>query len=259
MISLANRSMAQILTRTAVDHIIANSARENFDSPLQEWFEPFFFSVEELGYWFVQVVPLDDKIPLRNLFLPDGTTLRNELRNTWEDMWERLGHRELDPLVLDFLSRGTRPRMGGAQRETHINRAPLDLSELLILEEMTPEILYGAPGSLGVADFCTLWSEGRINLNVAPVHVMEILPGMDRTLAERIADYRAGQALTDMNDLGRIPGFPPRTRGLLMNVAGFASRYFLISIETMENGGGVTGFRVVFNKATGGIVWWEEV
>ena len=257
-ISLTNRSMAQVLARAIIGYIEAN-AKENYDSLLQEWFEPFSFSSGELGTWAVRVVPLDDKIPLRNLFLPDGSTLRSELRVVWEDMWVKLEQRELAPIVLDFFSRSTRPRMGGAQRDTHINRPPLDISELLILEEMTPEILYGTPETLGVADYCTLWSDGRINLNMAPVHVVEILPGMNRSLAENIANYRESRALTSMDDLSRIPGFPARVRAALMNVAGFASRYFMIKIDILEDGGGGTSFRVIFDKTVGEIVRWEEI
>ena len=257
-ISLANRSMAKVLTRGIVNGTKENT-RIKYDSPLMDWYKPFFFTVEDLGTWVVQIVPLDDKFPLRHLFLPDGSTLRNELRNTWEDVWSKLGHRELNYVVLDFLDKDTRSRAGGAERETHINRALLDMSELLILEEMTPEILYGTPEKRGMADYCTLWSDGRINLNVAPAHVIEILPGMDRPLAEKIADYREIQALTGMDDLGRIPGFPPKSRAALMNVAEFGSRYFLIKIEMLEDSGGGTSFSVVFDKTSGTVVRWEEI
>jgi len=248
--------MAQVLTRAVIIYI--EEARENYDSPLQEWFEPFSFTVEGLGTWVVQVVPLNDKIPLRNLFLPDGTTLRSDLRNTWEDMWTQLGQRNLAPLVLDFMSRGRRARMGGEQRDTHINRAPLCISELLILEEITPEILYGTSEELGLADYATLWSGARINLNVAPVNVMAILPGMSRTLAERVAEYRANRAISNMDALSRIPGFPQRARAGLMNIAGFASEYFMIRIEVLEEGGGGTRFNVIFEIEDGEIVRWEE-
>jgi len=251
--------MALVLARATIEHVATSSSRAGYDSTLQDWFQPFSFSNDELGIWVVHITPLDDKIPLRNLFLPDGSTLRSELRNTWEDMWGSMGRRELAPLVLDFISGDLRPRMGGAQRETHINRAPLDISEFLILDEITPDILHGTPGNLGMADYGTLWSEGRINLNVAPVHVMEILPGMDRMLAERIAEHRQRQALTGMDDLSDIPGFPPRTRGLLMNIAGFASRYFMIRIMLLEDAGGDSGFNIIFDKNTGEIVRWEEI
>ncbi|MCL2009301.1 MAG: helix-hairpin-helix domain-containing protein [Synergistaceae bacterium] len=257
-ISLANRSMVHVLTRTIVNNVMANTYIK-YDSPLLEWYKPFSFLAEDIGIWVVQVVPLDDRIPLRHLFLPDGSTLRNELRNIWEDMWVKLGYRELNHLVLDFLDRDVRPRMGGGERETHINRAPLDMSELLILDEITPEILYGIPGKRGMADYCTLWSDGKINLNMAPAHVLEILPGMDGPLAEKIVDYRERQALTEMSDLGKIPGFPPKSRAALMNVAKFDSQYLMIRIEMLEKSGGGTSFSVVFDKTGGTVVRWEEI
>jgi hypothetical protein len=223
-----------------------------------EWFKPFFLPAGEQGTWAVQVVPLDDKIPIRHLFLPDGNTLRNELRQAWEDLWTKLDHRELVDRVLDYLDKNARPRMGGAELETYLNRAPLDMSELLGLEEITPEILYGSTEQQGLADYCTLWGDGKINLNVAPVHVMELLPGIDRSLAEKIADYRDGEALKGTADLRRIPGFPARAVTTLMNLAAFRSRYFMIKIEILEDTGGGTSFNVIFDKTGGKIVRWEE-
>jgi hypothetical protein len=256
-VSLANRSMAQVLTLSIMAGIKSNTL-VNYDSLRLEWFKPFFLPAGDQGTWVVQVVPLDDKIPVRHLFLPDGNTLRNELRQTWEDLWTKLEHRELSDRVLDFLDKNARPRMGGVERETFLNRAPLDLSELLNLEEITPEILYGETGKQGLADYCTLWGDGKINLNVAHVHVMELLPGLDRSLAEKIADYREEEALKGTADLRRIPGFPARSVTTLMNLAAFKSRYFMVKIEILEDAGGGMNFSVVFDKTAGKIVRWEE-
>jgi hypothetical protein len=256
-VSLANRSMAQVLSLSIVAGIKSNTL-VNYDSLRLEWFKPFFMPAGDQGTWVVQVVPLDDKIPIRHLFLPDGNTLRNELRQAWEDLWITLEHRELSERVLDFMDRNTRPRLGGAELETDLNRSPLDLSELLGLEEITPEILYGGNGKQGLADYCTLWGDGRINLNMAPVHVMELLPGLDRSLAEKIVDYREREALKGTADLRRIPGFPAKAVTTLMNLTAFKSRYFMIKIEILEETGGGMGFNVVFDKTAGKIVRWEE-
>jgi type II secretory pathway component PulK len=256
-VSLANRSMTQVLTLSVISGIKSNTIVK-YDSPLLEWFKPFFFPAGDLGMWVVQIVPLDDKIPIRNLFLPDNNTLRNELRKPWEDMWLKLGTHNLVYRVLDFIDKDSKPRMGGAEHESYINRALLDLSELLILEEMTPEILYGSAGTPGVADYCTLWSGGKINLNVAPVQVMEILPGLDKSLAEKIADYREREPLKRTADLRNIPGFPARTVTSLMNLADFSSRYFMIKIELLEDTGGGSSFNIVFDKTAGKVVRWEE-
>ncbi|MDR1379307.1 MAG: general secretion pathway protein GspK [Synergistaceae bacterium] len=256
-VSLANRSMAQVLTLSIVAGIKANTL-VNYDSLRLDWFKPFFLPAGDQGTWVVQVLPLDDKIPIRHLFLPDGNTLRNELRQTWEDLWTKLEHRELTDRVLDFLDKNARPRMGGAEQETYLNRSLLDLSELLGLKEITPEILYGGSEKQGLADYCTLWGDGKINLNVAPVHVMEILPGLDRSLAEKIADYREQEALKGTADLRRIPGFPAKAVTTLMNLTAFKSRYFMIKIEILEETGGGTSFNVIFDKTAGKVVRWEE-
>ncbi|MDR1376863.1 MAG: general secretion pathway protein GspK [Synergistaceae bacterium] len=256
-VSLSNRSMAQVLTLSVIAGIKSNNIVK-YDSPLLEWFKPFFFPAGDLGMWVVQLVPLDDKLPIRNLFLPDNNTLRNELRKPWEDMWEKLATHNLVYRVLDFTDKDAKPRMGGAEHESYVNRALLDLSELLILEEMTPELLYGSPGTPGVADYCTLWSGGKINLNVAPVQVLEILPGLDRSLAEKIVDYREREPLRRTADLRNIPGFPARTVSNLMNLADFSSRYFTIKIELLEDTGGGSSFNIVFDKTAGKVVRWEE-
>ena len=257
-LSLENRSMAQVLTVSIISGMKSNTMVD-YDSPRLAWFKPFFFPAADLGTWVVQVVPLDDKIPIRNIFLPDNNTLRNELKSTWEDLWEKLKKRDMPNLVLDFMDKNEKARVGGAERESHIDRYPLDMSEFLLLEEMTPEILYGKGESPGFADYCTLWSGGKINLNVAPVHVMEILPGLDRSLAEKIADARQSEALKDTGDLRRIPGFPPKSVTALMNLADYKSRYFAIHIELLEDSGGGTGFNIIFDKTAGQIVRWEEI
>ncbi|GHS94745.1 hypothetical protein AGMMS50276_08130 [Synergistales bacterium] len=265
--SLENRTMAQVVSKSIISGI-KSITLTNYDSLLLPWFKPFFIPVENT-LWAVQLVPLDDKIPIRNIFLPDNNTIRNELRPSWESMWIKLDARELSDVVLDFMDKDTRARRGGNELETHIQRYPLDMSEFLILEGMTPDILYGKIGKAGLgsanepmpgfADYCTLWSGGKINLNVAPIHVMEILPGMDSALAEKIAERREAEPLKSMTDLRSISGFPSRTATVLMNLASFSSRYFMIKIEMLEDKGGGSGYSVIFDKNSGQVVRWEEI
>jgi type II secretory pathway component PulK len=261
-ISLENRSMAQVLTSSIISGLKSNTLVA-YDSPRLPWFRPFFFPAGDLGTWVVQITPLDDKIPVRNLFLPDGNTLRNELRKTWEDLWVKLGKRELIYATLDFMDKDQRPRMGGAERKHYINRYPLDMSEFLILEEMTPELLYGSENEhgrqAGLTDYCTLWSGGKINLNVASPQVMAILPGLDGILAAKIEDRREREALKNTADLRSIPGFPPRAMTTLMNLAAFSSQYFAIRIEILEDTGGGTSFNIVVDKTAGRVARWEEI
>ncbi|GHV48458.1 hypothetical protein FACS1894204_12750 [Synergistales bacterium] len=274
--SLENRTMAQVMSRSIISGI-RSIAFTDYDSPLLPWFEPFSIPMND-ALWTAQVVPLDDKIPIRNIFLPDNSTIRGELRTCWDNMWDKMEVRGVSDIVLDFMDKDTRARREGAELETHIQRYPLDMSEFLILEEITPEILYGSAGAtvasestapggfgranepmLGLADYCTLWSGGKINMNVAPVHVMEILPGMDNALALKVAERREQEPLKDMSDLRDISGFPPRTATILMNLADFKSQYFMIKFEMIESGGGSFGYSVIFDKKTGLVVRWEEI
>ena len=249
--------MAQVLTSSVISAVKKNTFVD-YDSPLLDWYKPFFFPAAAQGMWVVRILPLDDKIPIRNLFLPDRKTLRGELKQTWEGVWEKLGERRLAGLVQDFMDDDDKASVGGAERETHINRYPVDISEFLILEEMTPKLLYGGEERLGLADYCTLWSDGKININFAPVQVIEVLPGMNRFLAEKVVEHRNVTALKRASDLRSIPSFPPRAMGTLMNLVAFRSQYFNLQIELLEDTGGGTSFSIIFDRS-GRIVRWEEI
>ena len=253
--ALTSRSMAEILAMSVAGLLGELANLTAYDSPVQKWYQPFDFTDDELGVWVVQVTPLDDKIPLRHLFLPDGSTLRREISAVWEDLWEKLGHRELAPIVLDFLDRNTRPLVGGTERDGFLNRPPYDMSELLILStDITPSIL------AGLDEYCTIYSDGRINLNTAPVKVMELLPGLDTGgMAERVAQSRVEKPLESLTDVQSLPGAGPKASSQLTNIVTFSSRYFLLKIDSIDaDGAGGISYRIILDRTTKQIVRWEE-
>lgn len=255
--ALTERSMAQTLALATMEAVAAISSRTDADSPIQEWFQPFLFPADELGLWAVQVTPLDDKIPIAKIFLPDGNNLRGELRGPWEEMWEALGHRELATPALDFLDKDAKPRVGGVEQEGSLDRPPLDLSEMLLMEGVGEEILRGGGGRPGLADLCTVWSDGKINLNVAPVEVLRLLPGLGGGAAELLVGWRAERTLRSMADVRGIPGIAPRAVAQLTNIAAFKSRYHVLRIEALDDDLGVGGWRIVFDRTEKRIVHWE--
>ncbi len=259
---IKSRSMTLVLVNAVTSLLSEITSQTKYDSLTQRWYQPFVFNVPEIGIYMLQVTPLDDKIPLRQLFLPDGNTLRREMTEVWRQMWDKLKHRNLEMITLDFFDRNTRARMGSSERDNFINRGPYDISELLLLSpDINAEILYGDGVNMGLSDYCTLYSEGKINLNVAPVHVLELIPGLDAGgLAESIVEYRTENAITSLSDVQKIPGASARTSNRIMNIAGFRSRYFSIKLECMSTENkAVSSYSIIYDRTTKLIVKWEEL
>ena len=260
-VAVTHRSMAQVMSGAVMTLLSEISQNTDADSPIQEWYKPAVLAVPEMGIWTVRITPLDDKIPLRNIFLPDGNTVRREFSEAWREMWNKIGERERADRVLDFMDKNAKPRVSGVEREYFLNRPPYDISELLIMSrDITSEILYGSGGKLGIADYCTVYSEGKINVNVAPVHVLELIPGLDTGgAAQSIADYREEHVIESLADLQKIPGVGVRTGNQIMNAVCFKSRYFSVKMDCMSlEGDNILSYSVIFDRTSKQTVRWEE-
>ena len=145
-----------------------------------------------------------------------------------------------------------------------------DISELLLLQGMTPEIYFGSgrtgipvsgppPGrgagrnlapppnpaqiSVGLMDlFTTVSSAGMgVNINTASAEVLQLLPGMDAALAQAIIDTRAGPDHTDgtdddtpfeqRGDIAAVPGMTPELIAALSPYMVLQSSIFQVTIE----------------------------
>jgi DNA uptake protein ComE-like DNA-binding protein len=129
--------------------------------------------------------------------------------------------------IQDWVQPGDTPRIAGAKNEYYLGltppynckEAPMDdLSELLLVKGIVdhPEIYWGgtatnhpgasfqhrlgfgsSPGSVpsypfGLVDLFTPFSLGKININTADANVLQLLPGVDSTVAASILKFRAG-------------------------------------------------------------------
>jgi general secretion pathway protein K len=141
------------------------------------------------------------------------------------------------------------PRLSGAETSDYLTNpnpgfAPYvarngpisDISELLMIRGMTPEIFWGPSGPRrsvrplsgnndagqrdvmggGLVDMFTPLSSGTVNINTASAEVLQLLPGLDPTLAQSIVMTRAGLDGVD----GTEDDMPFRTPGELINVPG---------------------------------------
>ncbi|MGA3142313.1 MAG: general secretion pathway protein GspK [Verrucomicrobiota bacterium] len=127
--------------------------------------------------------------------------------------------------ILDWISPAGPPRVAGAESDYYqglavpyyAKNAPIDdLSELLLVKGVTPEIYWGsnatnhtpsvfqhklglgtAPGQtpdypFGLVEIFTPFSSGKINVNTADVNVLQMIPGVDAAMADAIVKQRAG-------------------------------------------------------------------
>ncbi|MEJ0088644.1 MAG: hypothetical protein WDM80_02675 [Limisphaerales bacterium] len=127
--------------------------------------------------------------------------------------------------IQDWRSPAAPPRVAGAQSDYYqsltppyyAKNAPIDdLSELLLIKGVTPEMYWGGGSSnspappqrpklgirngpneipvypFGLADVFTAVSSGRINVNTADANVLQMIPGVDANVAAAVMQQRAG-------------------------------------------------------------------
>lgn len=126
--------------------------------------------------------------------------------NVPEDKWT-----ELIDCFADWVDTKAIPgthRMNGAgsddpfyvERGYQCHQAPLDtVDELCLIKNFDNKIVYGGPPDkvggkpyLGIAQWLTVWGDGKVNINIASKEVLLTLPGMDETMVNQLLQYRNG-------------------------------------------------------------------
>jgi general secretion pathway protein K len=127
--------------------------------------------------------------------------------------------------IQDWRSTAAAPRVAGAESDYYQNltppyyakNAPIDdLSELLLVKGVTREMYFGGSSSnspalpqrpklglgttpnevpdypFGLKDVFTAVSSGKININTAGANVLQLIPGVDATIAAAVIQQRSG-------------------------------------------------------------------
>ena len=246
--TLEERTFAHVVVKSATVMLGELGEHVTYDAPTQQWYQPL--AVDRNGEPCVlKITPLDDKIPVRSLFLPDGNTLRTEFADVWTTLWETLNKPSLGDVVLDMMDRNDKPRVGSLEAKGWQNRPLSDMGELLFLSgDIPPDMLDR------LNEYITLWSDGSINLNTAPAPVLALLPGLDSGgMAERLVSWRQEHPLGSVSDIQQIPGFSGQTVRRLTNIAGVKSRYISLTLDTPT-----TQFHAIVDRTTRTIMKWEE-
>jgi general secretion pathway protein K len=182
---------------------------------------------------------------------------------------------------LDWVDPDDNKRTQGAETDFYLNLNPSapyvaknglmdDVSELLLIRGMTPEIYFGAKRvgtmprfgamkksvplgqapsptggvEVGLVDLFTTISGAGIGVNVhtASPEVLELIPGMDAALARSIVETREVEPFLRPGELINVPGMTPE----LLNVM---QRYFVLNSSI---------FQVVVEARMGVQVRWYE-
>jgi general secretion pathway protein K len=134
-------------------------------------------------------------------------------------------HDWIDPDDLPGVAGAESDYYQGLNPPYYAKNAPIDdLSELLLVRGITPEMYYGgsatnhqpaafqhklglgtAPGQapdypFGLVDVFTPVSNGKINVNTADANVLQLIPGVDAVTAENIIKLRSGPDGVDGTD-----------------------------------------------------------
>jgi len=121
-----------------------------------------------------------------------------------------MGVEDIVAAIIDWIDNNEDVSPGGAESLYYAKlpvpyeakNAPLDdLSELLMVKGITPELFYGRNGRPGLSNYLSIRGSGWININTAPVQVLQSLSDdMTRDLANEMDLYRKNEA----NDLSSI-------------------------------------------------------
>jgi general secretion pathway protein K len=194
--------------------------------------------------------------------------------------------------IQDWIDSDNAPRIAGAENDYYQSLTPPyyaknasidDLSELLLVKGVTPEMYWGtaasghapanfqhpklglgtAPGQtpdypFGLADVFTPVSSGKINVNTADANVLQMIPGVDTNTAAAIIQQRAGpdgeegtEDDTPFRDPGQLAGLvPPQARAGLNNYCTVRSSTFEVHV-TAHIGDSSRDFTAILYRNTG--------
>ena len=125
--------------------------------------------------------------------------------------------------ILPFVGRGSMGAESMSYQNTPAscpNQPLATVDELLLVNGFTPEILYGdnADNSYaqirpsGLADYLTVYGDGKININTAPELVLRcICETIDPDLARLIIERRRTQPFISLAELAELPGIDAPT------------------------------------------------
>ena len=174
--------------------------------------------------------------------------------------------------ILDWIDPDDNTHIGGTESDYYQGLTPPyfaknkpidDLSELLLVRGVTPEIYWGGVATnhpraafqkrlgrvgwgsdttaytVGLSEIFTPISSGRININTASAEVLQLIPGVDSMTAEAIIAGRQGRddgsgmlgPYRSVQEVGRLPEVNRGLPSLLGQFCDVRSRTFEVQVD----------------------------
>jgi general secretion pathway protein K len=180
--------------------------------------------------------------------------------------------------ILDWIDADDQPHVEGAESEYYqtlnppymAKNGPIDdISELLLIKGVTPEIYYGAAATnfqpnyfsrqrnpfnqddnavpviaVGLTNLFTPLSDGKVNVNTASAEVLQLIPGVDALIANAIVGGRSGEddgsglmgPYRSVDQVSRVPNIPRPLVTQLGQFCDVRSKTFKVDITATVNG-----------------------
>jgi general secretion pathway protein K len=179
--------------------------------------------------------------------------------------------------IIDWIDADDQTHVEGAESDYYHNLTPPyeakngpidDISELLLIKGITPEIYYGGAATnyqptyysrqrnpfgqsadavptatVGLSSLFTPLSSGKININTASAEVLQLIPGVDPMIAEAIVGGRSGEddgsglmgPYRSVSQISRIPNLPLPMVGQIGQYCDVRSKTFKVDVTATLN------------------------
>ncbi|HEY5913007.1 MAG TPA: general secretion pathway protein GspK [Verrucomicrobiae bacterium] len=177
--------------------------------------------------------------------------------------------------ILDWMDPDDRPRVQGAESDFYqdywpdhpysAKNGPIDdISELLLIQDITPELFWGAGSTnfqmyafspqtrrgappvptVGLTNLFTALSSGRININTASAEVLQVIPGVTPEMAQGIVGARSGEPdpmglsgpYRSVDQVRRVPEVNIMVARAIQQFCDVRSRTFEVHVDAQVGG-----------------------
>jgi general secretion pathway protein K len=227
-------------------HLLQEDDTE-YDALDEDWalFEehPGFLSENDEGRFHGTIEDEAAKFPINALINEEGVidvVRRGQLERLFEVL--ELDLDLIDP-ICDWLDSNSNAGPSGGEDAYYEELSPpypckdgplASLEELLLVKDMTEEVLYGPDEKKGLIHYLTIYNDGPININTASAEVLQSLSeGIDEYLAQAIIDYRQEEPLKAIqyDDIKHLPGMTMEIFNEIRDQCDVKSSTFSLRVE----------------------------